>query len=126
MTGDQLRFEVSHPFAKYAKGWGTQGLRGSRAELLLLAIALTAAAGCGHRQSAARLPVPQAAPPSGQAQAYPAAPAPPARIAPTPAPPGGVSSEDLNYVRTHKPILTEEGLATWYTAPRSEERRVGK
>ena len=25
--------------------------------------------------------------------------------------------EDIDYVRTHKPILTEEGLATWYTAP---------
>jgi rare lipoprotein A len=42
---------------------------------------------------------------------------PPGRIAPTPAPPGGVSAEDLHYVKTHRPILTEEGLATWYTAP---------
>jgi rare lipoprotein A len=41
----------------------------------------------------------------------------PTRIAPTPAPPGGVSAEDLDYVQTHMPILTEEGLATWYTAP---------
>ena len=41
----------------------------------------------------------------------------PPALAPTPAPPGGVSDEDLDYVATHKPILTEEGLATWYTAP---------
>jgi rare lipoprotein A len=34
-----------------------------------------------------------------------------------PAPPGGVSPEDLDFVNTHNPILTEEGLATWYTAP---------
>jgi rare lipoprotein A len=40
-----------------------------------------------------------------------------ARIPITPAPPGGVSAEDLDYVATHKPILTEAGLATWYTAP---------
>jgi rare lipoprotein A len=88
-------------------------LRGSRAKCLLLAIALTAAAGCGHQQAVAPLPAPQAAPPPVQAPA----PAPSQRIAPTPAPPGGVSAEDRRYVRTHKPILTEEGLATWYTAP---------
>ena len=34
---------------------------------------------------------------------------PPARIAPTPAPPGGVSADDLNYVATHKPFLSEVG-----------------
>jgi rare lipoprotein A len=28
-----------------------------------------------------------------------------------------VSDEDLDYINTHKPILIEEGLATWYTAP---------
>jgi rare lipoprotein A len=32
-------------------------------------------------------------------------------------PPGGVSPEDLDYVATHTPILSQEGLATWYTAP---------
>jgi len=69
------------------------------------------------------VPASQTAPPSvsdqTQAEVYPPAPAPlpPVRIAPTPAPPGGVSDEDLDYVNTHKPILTEEGLATWYTAP---------
>jgi rare lipoprotein A len=28
-----------------------------------------------------------------------------------------VSAADLDYVNTHRPILSEEGLATWYTAP---------
>jgi rare lipoprotein A len=28
-----------------------------------------------------------------------------------------VTTEDLEFVATHTPILTEEGLATWYTAP---------
>jgi len=41
----------------------------------------------------------------------------PPRIPPTPVPPGGVSSQDLEYVHSHRPILTQEGLATWYSAP---------
>jgi rare lipoprotein A len=60
------------------------------------------------------LPAPQAAPPT--AWSCPT-PAPLGRIAPTPAPPGGVDAEDLDYINTHRPILTEEGLASWYTAP---------
>jgi rare lipoprotein A len=32
-------------------------------------------------------------------------------------PPGGVSDADLDFVNTHKPILSEVGMATWYTAP---------
>jgi rare lipoprotein A len=63
-----------------------------------LALGLLAATGCGHKQVAVRAPH---------------APA----IAPTPVPPGGVSAEDSDYIATHKPIYTEEGLATWYTAP---------
>jgi rare lipoprotein A len=41
----------------------------------------------------------------------------PARIPVTPVPPGGVSEDDLEFVRTHRPVHSEEGLATWYTAP---------
>jgi rare lipoprotein A len=67
--------------------------------------------GCGHRQKAASLPAPEAAPPLASEAM------PPARIAPTPAPPGGIDDDDLDYIRTHRPILTEVGLATWYTAP---------
>ena len=69
--------------------------------------------GCGHPQTAVSLPEQQIAPPTAEAPT----PAPPAHIAPTPAPAGGISGEDQKYVRTHKPILTEEGVATWYTAP---------
>ena len=91
-----------------------------------LALALAASSflilsGCGHRQTVAPRTAPEAAPPPVQAQTQPypplPAPAPSGRIAPTPVPPGGVSAEDLAYVRTHRPILSEEGLATWYTAP---------
>ncbi len=65
------------------------------------------------------MPAPQAAPPPVQAQSYPPQPSTTqtGRIAPTPAPSGGVSDDDLDYINTHSPILVEEGLATWYTAP---------
>jgi rare lipoprotein A len=42
---------------------------------------------------------------------------PPARIPPTPLPPGGVSPEDIRFVNTHPALLSEVGLATWYSAP---------
>ena len=82
-----------------------------------LALILLAASGCGHRTTVAQLPAPQAAPPAPQT--YPSAPqaTPPARIPITPVPRGGVSDEDLDFINTHRPILTEEGMATWYTAP---------
>ena len=35
----------------------------------------------------------------------------------TPVPPGGVSADDLSFVATHKPVLSEVGTATWYSAP---------
>ena len=120
----QSRIEIFHPFRrKKRKGWGTgRSLRNWAG----LALALGLASGCGHQHTVAPLPAPQAAPP--QAQAYPPAhqTSPPARIAPTPAPPGGVSAEDLRYVKTHKPILTEEGLATWYTAAKGRKAANGQ
>jgi rare lipoprotein A len=61
-------------------------------------LAILAAVGCGHKPVAVQSSHPPA-------------------LAPTPVPPGGVSAEDRDYVATHKPIYTEEGLATWYTAP---------
>jgi rare lipoprotein A len=93
-----------------------------QAAWLALALALAATPGCRHHRKVAQPPAPQAAPPSTGAteqEGYPEAPRrlPPARIPVTPAPPGGVSAEDLKFVKTHRPILTEAGLATWYTAP---------
>jgi rare lipoprotein A len=80
--------------------------------LLLILLTLS---GCGHRHARAPLPAPEATPPAYSSAASEATP--PARIPITPAPPGGVSADDLDFVSTHRPILTEEGLATWYTAP---------
>jgi len=75
--------------------------------------------GCGHRHVANQPPPQSTAPPQQAPQNTTAgneAPRP-ARIPPTPAPPGGVSDEDRAYVSAHSPIYTEEGYATWYSAP---------
>ena len=88
--------------------------------LVGLALVLLAASGCGHHKKAAP-PPPQALPPQAQPgpQSYApeSQPEPLGRIPITRVPPGGVSDEDLEYVATHRPILTEVGLATWYNAP---------
>jgi len=98
--------------------WATRSLRGARCCSAALVFAVFIS-GCGHKQARAPLPAPQAAPPPVQSHSVPAqsATTPLPRIAPTPAPPGGISDDDLDFINTHKPILIEEGLATWYTAP---------
>jgi rare lipoprotein A len=75
------------------------------------------------------LSAPEAAPPPVQRQAQTnpsASKSKPSHIAPTPAPPGGVSADDLDYIQTHKPILTEEGMATWYTAAKNRQSANGQ
>jgi rare lipoprotein A len=83
--------------------------------IALAALSLVGLTGCGHRRQAAQPPAPQANAPAIQGQSSEARP--PARIPVTPVPPGGVSEEDRDYVASHRPIYTEEGLATWYSAP---------
>jgi len=95
-----------------------QGLSARRASsLAVVAFSLLLASGCGHHKTAPPLPEPQAAPPAPEQ--YPPTPrTPPAvRIPVTPVPAGGVSDEDLDFILAHRPILTQVGLATWYTAP---------
>jgi rare lipoprotein A len=85
-----------------------------------LALAMLCASGCRHRQTTARLPAPETAPPvAAVPDTYPAAPSniSSGRIPITSVPPGGVSQEDLDFVATHQPILSETGVAAWYTAP---------
>ncbi|UWZ85423.1 septal ring lytic transglycosylase RlpA family protein [Occallatibacter riparius] len=41
-------------------------------------------------------------------------------------PAGGVSAEDIEYVNTHRPIRTETGYATWYTAYRGRKAANGQ
>jgi rare lipoprotein A len=88
-----------------------------------LAAVLLAASGCRHHRTTSQMPAPQTAPPVSEPAnpTYPAAPPEPSfasgRIAITPIPPRGVSTADLDFVLKHRPIFSEEGLATWYTAP---------
>jgi len=72
-----------------------------------------------HQVSRAPQTAPQIEEPAPAPTAPPASASnlPPGRIPPTPLPPGGVSKDDIRYVNTHEPLLTEVGLATWYSAP---------
>lgn len=86
--------------------------------LWVLLIAVMGAAGCGHKK---KPPPPTAtappvyAPPSNPAPAP--APSGTGRIPITPVPEGGISAEDKEFILSHRPIYSEEGKATWYTAP---------
>jgi rare lipoprotein A len=88
---------------------------------VLLAPTFLLLAGCHHRENARQLPPqqlpPVAAPSTSQQPPAPSSNPPGAKIPLTPLPPGGVSQEDLEFVATHRPILSEIGYATWYTAP---------
>jgi rare lipoprotein A len=92
------------------------------------ALAASFATGCGHRRQGTQIPpqasapAPEAVPEAAETSPAPAEAnvpetAPTARIPPTPVPRGGVSAEDREFIATHKPIFSQEGYATWYTAP---------
>ncbi len=72
------------------------------ARLSVLALVLAAITGCGHKQPVYQ-PPPQSLPPAQQ----------PHRAQR----PGEVSRADLEFIDTHKPVLTEIGVASWYDAP---------
>jgi len=83
-----------------------------------LAAVLVGVSGCHHRNNTAQMAPPQALPPEPPPPPAVTVPQPPpVRIPVTPVPPGGVSDADLEFVASHKPILSEVGYATWYTAP---------
>ena len=85
---------------------------------VLTAAAMLGASGCRHKEKTAQVAPPQALPPEEQTAPAAESPAPSAaRIPVTPVPPGGITAEDLEFVATHRPILSEVGYATWYTAP---------
>ncbi len=88
-----------------------------------LAGAILGVSGCRHRNQA-QMPPPQAMPPPAEQPVNPPPPPPaeteappPARIPVTPVPPGGVDAADLEYVENHRPLYTQVGYATWYSAP---------
>ena len=113
MSRGELQGRDMRPVA----GWRGAVARGA-VSFALLAIFSLGANGCKHRENT-RVAPPQALPP----EAEPASGGPSgsgtalARIPVTPAPPGGIDGDDLAFVATHRPILSEVGYATWYTAP---------
>lgn len=93
-----------------------------RTVLLALTLSvLLAVTGCGHHRKKATLPPVALAPvesaPGEATVPRSGEPEHLGRIPVTPVPPGGISASDIRFVNTHRPILTEVGLATWYTAP---------
>jgi rare lipoprotein A len=91
-----------------------------------LVCVLLGLSGCHRGQRKAAPPAPEADAPAVPAPqpARPAAPRSsangsyrPSPIPITPVPPGGVSKADLRFIDAHAPVYSEEGLATWYTAP---------
>jgi rare lipoprotein A len=97
---------------RYAVKWPTWLVAAALAMLTILA------SGCGHHHHQVPRPqqtAPQPPPPAQPNQASQSSP--PARIPITPAPPGGVDDADLDFINTHRPIQSEVGMATWYTAP---------
>ncbi|HET6169376.1 MAG TPA: septal ring lytic transglycosylase RlpA family protein [Terracidiphilus sp.] len=111
--------------AKDLSGFSAWTARWAGATWAGLTLVLLASSGCGHHRTTARYPAPQAAPPEVQ----PAQPRYPetrsatkpevaiGRIPITPVPVGGISDDDREFVLTHRPIFSEEGDASWYTAP---------
>jgi rare lipoprotein A len=93
-------------------GWGE----------LTLAMTLVVLTGCNHHH---KKPPPEEMAPEAQEQ-YPEYQPQPSRIAPTPVPAGGINADDLEFVASHRPILTEVGLATWYTAAKGRKAANGE
>ncbi|MGO9326209.1 MAG: septal ring lytic transglycosylase RlpA family protein [Terracidiphilus sp.] len=83
----------------------------------LAAAILLGASGCGHKENQVRVAPPQALPPEAARAPAATSGSAPAIIPVTPLPPGGISEDDLAFVAAHRPILSEVGYATWYTAP---------
>jgi rare lipoprotein A len=105
------------------------------AKIGALSLVLLVAAGCGHAPRAVDLGQDEMAP-SSQGYQQPSQPRYPqqqgyapqpesspqqsraiGRIPATPVPPGGVTEEDYDFIESHRPIESQFGLATWYTAP---------
>jgi rare lipoprotein A len=82
--------------------------------LALTAVVLLAA-GCSHRQNMAKAPA-TAPPLAGSTNSSPES-SETARIPITELPRGGISRQDKKFILNHRPLFSETGEATWYTAP---------
>jgi len=115
-------FQLGHARGGTGKAaWGNLSVSPGLVALALAALLLVGLSGCAHHRQAAQAPPAQTAPPAPQPESQSSElqppPPPPARIPITRVPPGGVSLDDIDFIATHRPISTEEGLATWYSAP---------
>ncbi|HEX8710968.1 MAG TPA: septal ring lytic transglycosylase RlpA family protein [Terracidiphilus sp.] len=89
-----------------------------------LALALAALAGCGHK-AAYQPPPPPTLPPETTPQTGQAQPVPPPAPAPETETTNGVSAADLEFIESHKPVLSEVGMATWYRDYRGRKQADG-
>jgi rare lipoprotein A len=87
---------------------------------LAVAFALFAV-GCGHHKTAPMPPAATAPPATYPLPTNPGSNREPTtasgRIPVTAVPEGGISAEDKEFILAHRPVFSEEGQATWYTAP---------
>jgi rare lipoprotein A len=94
---------------------------GRYAAWAVLPLLALVASGCGHHHDVSQVPQQGTAPVARQSASAPPVASPNGasakRIPITPVPPGGVSADDLAYIKAHLPIQTEEGMATWYSTP---------
>jgi rare lipoprotein A len=104
-----------------------RAIAGQAASFALLSVAVASMVACGHKRPQ---PVPPTAtaPPVYSRPSYPApAPRPGSGGIPiTPVPEGGISVEDKEFILSHRPIFSEEGKATWYTARRGRKAANGQ
>lgn len=98
----------------------------SRLIWFVLLLTVVGAAGCGHKQprtSPTATAPPVYTPPASHPEPEPRASGP---IPITRVPEGGISSEDKEFILSHRPIYSEEGLATWYTARKGRKAANGQ
>lgn len=100
---------------------------GAGRRLAGLALALTVVTGCKHKaayQPPPPPPIPQSQPPQ-TTETFPPQPQPPVEAPPAETE-NGVSRADLEYIETHKPVLTEVGMATWYRDYKGRKQADGE
>jgi rare lipoprotein A len=85
--------------------------------VILLGCSLMLATGCRHRNQAIAVPPPPPPPPSSTEPASPPSPAPGVQNAPLENAAIADSPADADFVRSHRAISTQEGLASWYGPP---------
>ena len=82
-----------------------------------MTVVFLVAVGCGHKKQPPYAPPSASAPPVYTPPSSSAPPSTSGRIPVTPMPDGGISAEDKEFILSHRPIYSEVGAATWYTAP---------